>query len=119
MEEDPKGAGAHGWRAFLEKAGAKGRLKVRSLETHVGRYDRESVAEFLGLDVDAISESNDRVYELLDFDIEPDLPGWGAPKELRAALASWLDDGFRFLTDKGRRQTSYTYYSVSVRKVHE
>ena len=110
LEEDPKGAGAHEWRIFFEKANAKGRLEVRPREDRAFRRERTRVAEFLGLDVGKITESNDQGYRLLDFDIEPDLPGSGAPKELRAALASWLDDGFRVLNDKGSRQTSYTYY---------
>ena len=110
LEQDPKSAGAHEWRAFFEKAGTKGALKVRPMQTHAYRWNRGHVAEFLGRKVDEIPESNDSGYALLDFGIEPDPPGPGAPEELRAALATWLDDGFRVLKGKGKRQTSYTYY---------
>ena len=65
---------------------------------------RGRVAEFLG--EDEFGESNDSGYTLVDFDIEPALPDAGAPEELRAALAPWLDDGFSVLTGKGRRQVS-------------
>ena len=101
MEEDSKSAGAHEWRTFLEKAGAKGRLEVRSLETHAGQWDRQDVAEFLDLEVDAIKWSNFRGYKLLDFDVKPSLPNPNAPEQLRAALAAWFDDGFRVLKGKG------------------
>ena len=111
MEEDSKSAGAHEWRTFLEKAGAKGRLEVRSLETHAGQWDRQDVAEFLDLEVDAIKWANFRGYKLLDFDVKPSLPNPNAPEQLRAALAAWFDDGFRVLKGKGRRQSSYFYYS--------
>ena len=111
MEGDPESAGAHEWRTFFEKAGAKGRLKVRSLEARARRGDHESVAEFLGREVGAISDSNNSGYKLLDFDVEPSLPNPDAPEELRAALAAWFDDGFTVIKGTGRRKASYTFYS--------
>ena len=116
METDPKSAGAHEWRTFFERAGAKGALEVRSLEKTANRWERKKVAEFLGRDIDAIPKSNDRGYTLLDFDIEPSLPSPATPKELRAALAAWLEDGFRVLKGKGIRKTSYAYRSRYVDK---
>ena len=113
LEEDPRHADAREWRAFLDNAGAKGALAVRPVKNHASRGERERVAEFLGLEADLISESNSNGYTLLDFDIEPNLPAPGAPEELRAALATWLEDSRRTLKDKGRRQCSYFYYSRS------
>lgn len=111
LEEDPRHADAREWRTFFENAGAKGALAVRPVKNHASRGERERVAEFLGLEADLISESNSSGYTLLDFDIEPNLPAPGAPEELRAALATWLEDSRRTLKDKGRRQCSYFYYS--------
>ena len=74
------------------------------------RWGKGRVAEFLGLDVGSIGESNNSGYTLLEFDIEPSLPGPDAPRELRAALAAWIEDGSRALHSKGLRQCSYFYY---------
>ena len=115
MKQDPKNGGAHEWRAFLERAGAKGALEVQSVKNCASRLDRERVAEFLGVGIDSIDRSNAAGYTLRDFDITPDLPGPGASMETRAAVAAWLEDGFRVLKRKGRRQTSYTYYSENSR----
>ena len=112
LEQDPKSAGAHEWRAFFERAGAKGAVKVKPLKTRASRWDNKHVAEFLGLEVDAIPESNNSGYTLLDFGIEPIPPGRSAPKELRAAFAAWIDNDFNVLKGKGKRHTSYTYYSL-------
>ena len=109
LNQDPSSAGAPDWRRFFEEAGAKGKIDVRPSESHVSRWEPRRVAEFLGKD--EFGESNDSGYTLVDFDIEPALPDAGAPEELRAALAPWLDDGFSVLTGKGRRRTSYFYYS--------
>ena len=111
LEHDPKHADAHEWRDFLEKAGAKGALALRCMETHAGRWSRERVSKFLGLEINAIGKSNDSGYTLMDFDIEPSIPAPDAPEELRSALAAWLEDGRRTLKDKGKRQVEYFYYS--------
>ena len=93
METDPKGAGAHEWRTFFERAGAKGSVEVRTSRSTVNRWESEKVAAFLGHDTSVIPESNNKGYTLLDLDIVPSLPGGGASIELRAALTSWLEDG--------------------------
>ena len=111
VELDPKRGGAHEWRTFFERAGAKGGVTIRDSRRTVNRCNRETVAKFLGYDVNAIPESNNRGYTLSDFDIDPCLPSPDAPRELRAALAPWLEDGYRVLKAKGRRKASYTYYS--------
>ena len=111
MERDPKIAGAHEWRTFFEEAGAKGGVEVKASRKIANRSNRKDVAEFLGHGVDAIPVSNNSGYTLLDFDVEPTLPSPDAPRELRAAVSPWLEDGFRVLKDKGRRKASYTYYS--------
>ena len=116
LEQDPKKAGAREWRAFFEKARVKGALEVRPEKVHVSRWERGRVAEFLGLEVDEINGSNDRGYELSDFDIEPDLPDPDAPETLRMALAAWFEDGCKALEGKGKRQTRYTWYSSCNRK---
>lgn len=108
LEQDPKRADAREWLTFLEKAGAKGALQVRRVLTHACRWERKQASEFLGLQ---IGESNNNGYTLVDFDIESNLPAQDAPKELRAALAAWLEDGFNALRDKGKRQVEYFYYS--------
>ena len=111
LEQDPKSADAREWRAFLENAGAKGGLKVRGIKDHASRWNRGQVAEFLGVENDAIGESNYGGYTLIDFDIEPKLPDPDESGETRAAVASWLEDGFRALRGNGRRKFSYTYYT--------
>ena len=111
LTQDPESAGPREWRTFIETAGAKGALEVRPVEDHASRGQRKHVAEFLGCDLDEIGKSNDDGYKLQDFDIMPELPHPGASEELQAALAPWLDDGCRALEGKGRRQTSYSYYS--------
>ena len=111
METDPKSAGAHEWRTFFEKAGTKGGVEMRASTKTANRWERTEVAAFLGHDVSAIPDSNNKGYSLLDFDIEPSLPSVDAPREIRAALASWLEGGFRVLKGKGRRKMSYTYRS--------
>ena len=107
LEQGPRNAGAGEWRAFLEKAGAKGALEVQSMETRAGRYDQKQIEKFLGLEV---GESNNRGYTLRDFDIAPSLPAPEAPEELRAVLAVWIEDGRSTLKEKGRRKCSYFYY---------
>ena len=111
LEQDPKNAGAHEWRTFFEKAGVKGKLEVQPVKDQAPQWKRRSVAEFLGLDVDEIGESNSSGYELLDFDVEPMLPDPDAPEEVRKMLAAWLEDGCAALQGRGRRQTRYFYYS--------
>ncbi len=113
LEEDLKSGGAHEWRAFLEKAGAKGGVEVRPLEKYASRWARQCVAEFLGLDVGRIDESNDSGYQLLDFDIDPRLPDPDVPEELRRPIAAWLSDGFRVLKGQGKRKARYKYRNVS------
>ena len=113
VETDPKGTGTHEWRMFFERAGAKGGVALKTAATLASRWDRQAVAAFLGADV--VGESNDSGYTLLDFDIGPPLPGSGDPRELRSALAAWLEDGFRVLKGKGKRKATYTYYSPVVR----
>ena len=116
LETDPSNSGAHEWRTFFEKAGAKGQLEVRTSKRTVSRWERKDVAEFLGQDADAIREANNSGYSLLDFDIEPKLPIRDAPREIRAALGPLLEDGFRALKDNGRRKVSYFYYERFERK---
>lgn len=110
LENDPDNGGAHEWRSFFEKAGAKGQLEVRSLKQTANRGERQRVAEFLGEESETITESNDSGYTLLDFDIVPKLPTPGESRELRTAVAPLLEDGFRVLKGRGRRQISYSYY---------
>ena len=112
VETDPKNAGPHDWRTFFEKAGAKGGLEVRSSKKNASRWGQQDVANFLDCEIDDIPESNFRGYSLLDFDVEPSLPRPDSPIEQRTALAAWLEDGFRVLKGKGKRKTSYTYYSA-------
>ena len=111
LEQDPKNADAREWRTFFERAGVKGKLEIRTVKDHVRRWEPGRVAGFLGLEVDAISGSNDSGYELLDFDVEPKLPDPDAPEELRKMLAPWLEDGCAALRGMGRRQTRYFYQS--------
>ena len=107
--EDPDAADPNEWRTFFEVAGAKGALAVRSIEDRVNRWEPGLVAEFLGLKPEEIDDSNDRGYLLRDFDIEPSLPDANAPTAVRAAVATWLDDGFSRLRDRGCRRVEYFY----------
>ena len=115
VELDPKSGGAHECRTFFEKAGAKGGMEIKALKTTANRRERKTVAAFLGDEINAIPEVNNKGYTLLDFDIEPPLPSPDAARELRTALAPWLEDGFRVLKKKGRRTLLYTYYSRNER----
>ena len=110
LEQDPKNAAASEWRMFFERAGVKGKLEVvRTESDRISRWQRERVAEFLGLAVDKISESNDGGYSILDFDIEPKLPDSGAPEVQRRMLAAWLEDGHEDLERTGRRRAQYFF----------
>ena len=111
VETDPKGSSANEWRMFFENASAQGGVGLRAKKTIANRWGRKAVAAFLGYDMNDIPESNDSGYTLMDFDIAPPLPDSDAPGELRSALASWLEDGFRILKGKGRRKVTYVYYS--------
>ena len=97
------------WRGFLQKAGVRGALRVRAIERHGERWQREGVGKFLGRELEPYEDSNHSGYTLRDFDISPDLPDPEAPSELRAAVAAWIDDGFSALRGKGRRQVQYFY----------
>ena len=108
LEQDPKHGNRREWRTFLEQASTKGALQVRRVVTHAHRGESKQASEFLGL---LVGESNNSGYTLVDFDIDPSLPDQDAPKELRAALAPWLQDGLNSLRDKGKRQVEYFYYS--------
>ena len=108
LDQDPDSTSAYQWRAFFERAGAKGALEVRQIQSHRSRQERRQVETFLGGSVD---ESNNSGYKLLDFDIEPILPDPSAPDEVKRAISSWIEDGFRNLRGKGRRKVSYFFYS--------
>ena len=111
LEQDSRNADAREWRAFFEKIRVKGKLEVQPVKSHAARWERERVAEFLGVGIHEISRSNDRGYELVDYDIEPNLPSPDdAPEELRIALAAWIDDGYEALQGKGRRRIRYFYH---------
>ena len=110
VEQDPKSADGREWREFLERAGALGTLRVRHKEQWVGRWrGRPRVAELLDVESNEIDESNDDGYKVLDFDIEPDLPGMDAPIDVRAAIAAWLEDGFSALKSKGHWKVDYFF----------
>ena len=115
LETDPSGAGAHEWRTFFEKSGAKGRLEVAFSKRTAGRWEPERVAEFLGEGSDSITEANDGGYSLLDFDIKPELPAQDSSPELRAAVGPLLEDGFSELEGNGRRKASWHYYGQKER----
>ena len=110
LEQDPKKANPREWCTFFERVGVKGKLEVRLVKEHASQYNRRRVAEFLGLDISGIPKSNNRGYELMDFEIEPEIPGPDASEELRRLLADWLEDGRDALQNKGMRQVQYTYY---------
>ena len=110
IDTDPKVTGAHDWRTFFERAGAKGALSTSTQKRTVARGRRHEVAEYLGIDVESIVDSNNRGYTLMDYDFEPTLPSPDTPHEVRFAIASWLEDGYRSLREKGVRDASYHYH---------
>ena len=110
LEDDPKSGATYEWRVFFEKSPALGKLEVQRVEDRCGRWERQRVANFLGRTVAEITESNNRGYRLLGFDIKPNLPNPDAPEELRESLATWLDDGLGALKQTGRRMTSYFFW---------
>ena len=112
LDQDTKHASSREWRAFFEEAGAKGGLEVRTVKEWAGRgWGKERVAEFLGWEVSAVPWPNQAGYELLDFEIVPELPDPDAPDEHRAALTTLLDDSFNVLRGKGLRQCKYVWRS--------
>ncbi len=119
FQQDPKSAGAHDWRTFFEKAGAKGALEVRSTEITATRWETPKVARFLGRRVEEIPQANDQGYRLLDFRVVPEIPAPDTPKELRAAIAPCLEDSIRILEGKGKRKVTCFYYSPDERNGSE
>ncbi len=111
LNTDQSSASSTSWRTFFEETSIKGRLKVQTLKDHASRWRKDQVREFLGFEADSIYESNDSGYTLLDYDIIPRLPDSDSPKELRSALADWIDDGRNVLIGTGRRKCSYFYYT--------
>ncbi len=117
VQQAPTDLHTHDWREFFEKAGAQGGLKVvQSAEKQVHSWEYASIAEFLGLDPDEINERirGAHTSKLLDFDIDPGLPGPDSSDEVRAALAPWLEDGFSALSNgcrKAEHKDSYHRYS--------
>ena len=110
MEQYPTSVGGpKEWRFFLEKAGVKGKLKVAPKRKHALRKQRQEVADFLCCEVGEIGGSNNAGYELLDFDLQAELPSRNASKERRSALAAWLEDGHQAAKGTGRRQAEYKY----------
>lgn len=109
IDTDPRVAGAHDWRTFFEHAGARGALSTSTQRRTVARGRRHEVAEFLGVDVESIMDSNNRGYTLMDHDFEPTLPSSDTP-HVRFAIGSWLEDGYRSLREKGVRGASYHYH---------
>lgn len=109
LQDDPKSGAPHEWRVFFEKAGALGKVAVLGVAKRCGRWERPRVDRFLGSAVPEGITSNDDGYRLVDFDIDPRLPGPNAADELRRSLAPWLADGFVALKQAGRRRASYFY----------
>ena len=110
IDKDPVGAGTHDWRTFFERAGARGGLCVTAKKRTANQYRNHDVAAFLGIDVDSVRHSNNQGYTLLDYDFEPTIPISGTSEEVRFAIASWLEDGYRRLRRTGTRAASYSYY---------
>ena len=109
LEQDPKNANRYEWRDFFEKAGVRGAIRVQQVKSEASQSGMYEVAKFLGLDTEKIGRSNNKGYTMLDFDIE-EIPREGASKEVRAAVAAWLEDGFNVLHGKGNRKAEYSYY---------
>ncbi len=109
LERDPKNADAREWGEFFKRAGAQGQIEVLPIKKKAGRYDRNTVAEFLCRQVGKEDESNDDGYTLTDFDINPEIPESNAPEEQRMAFALWLNGEFNELKGKGKRQASYYF----------
>ncbi len=108
IDQDPDSASAYQWRIFFESSGAKGALEVLPIQSHQSRWKQQQVEAFLGC---SVYESNNSGYKLFDFDIEPSIPDPSAPDEVRRAICTWIEDGFRNLRNTGLRKVSYFYYS--------
>jgi hypothetical protein len=102
---------AHGWRTLFEKAGARGQLELRAVQSTLWQSNREGVAAFIGAPISTVGEANASGYTLTDFHIEPRVPDADASSEVRVALARVLEDGFSALHGKGRRKARYFYYT--------
>lgn len=104
------------WKNFFYQAEVKGKLKIKCLEDHSKRFERDRVAEFVGSIENDISESNGRGYKLFDYDIVPDLQSADSSLEFRSAIAPWLDEGRSELKGKGHRLTKYFYFVPEERR---
>jgi hypothetical protein len=101
---DPEARDAHEWRVFFERLGVLGPVRVTSREEHAARYERLRVAAFLGVDAQAVGNSNNAGYTLVDFVFEVPL-GEVDPR----AIAGWLEEGYAALRGKERRRVQYHF----------
>lgn len=106
VETDPSGADAHEWRVFLERLDVLGPVRLSAQKRYASRYQPERVAEFLGVPVDDVGESNNAGYQLIDYDFDPPLDGVEA-----AAVAGWLEEGHAALKGKEKRRAAFHYHN--------
>ena len=107
VETDPSGADAHEWRVFLERLDVLGPVRLAAQKRYAGRYQPESVAEFLGIPIDEVGESNNAGYRLIDYDFDPPLDGVEA-----AAVGGWLEEGHAALKGKEKRRAAFQYHNT-------
>lgn len=108
VEEDPSGADAHEWRVFFERLDILGPVRLSPLADHASRYQPQLVADFLGVQLDDIGESNNSGYQLIDYNFNPPLEGIDAH-----AVAGWLEEGYAALKGKERRRAAYQYRTLN------
>lgn len=110
--KDPAGKSTAEWAAFLRKAGARHTAVVREQSQHYERWysgGSNKAERRLGLAPGELGRANSLGYEVIDFEIEPQLPGSSAPAEQRFLLAEWLADDYEALKGKGRLRCRYEY----------
>ena len=115
LESDSNSKDIEEWQEFFFGAGVNGRLDFNCSPKIVGRWGKEFVAEFIGIDEDSIGKSNNSGYELLNYDIIPQLPDPDSSLPVREAIAAWLNEGRSTLKGKGHRLAKYEYYGQHTR----
>lgn len=93
-------------KEFLTHLGVMGRGHLREERTKIGRFEKQKLAEILGVELAKVRDhdSNNDGYTVIDYA----LPFWGTPFKA-AALQTWLFQEHNCLYRKGRKRAQYKF----------